>query len=109
MAEEITNFQFNIPPVSRSRFIKYLSDKLNEALFIRDHYSVKFILKAFRIMKVDYEGYQPRINKLMARDDIINKKVQQIVNFDVDEIGINQELDEIVREGRRLYLAGNGI
>ncbi len=54
MAEEIMNFEFNIPPVSKARYIKYLSDKLNEALFIRDHYSVRYILKAFRILGVNF-------------------------------------------------------
>lgn len=68
MADEIMKFEFNIPPVSKARFVKYLSDKLNEALFIRDHYSVKFILRAFRSMQVHFEGYQPRINKLINRN-----------------------------------------
>lgn len=97
IAEEINKFDFNIPPVSKARFIKYLSDKLNEALFIRDHYSVKFILKAFRTMKVDFSGYMPRINKLNTRNDIISKKIENIANFEVDEYDINRELDEIVR------------
>lgn len=35
--------------------------------------------------------------------------MENILNFDTEEIGINHELDEIVREGLRLYLNGNGI
>lgn len=31
------------------------------------------------------------------------------MNFEVDELDINRELDEIVREGLRLYLSGNAI
>lgn len=29
IAEEIANFEFNLSPVTKQRFIKYLSDKLN--------------------------------------------------------------------------------
>lgn len=54
LAEEVAKFEFNLPPVSKMHFVRYLSHKLNEALFIRDHYSVKHILKAFIVMGVDY-------------------------------------------------------
>jgi mannitol/fructose-specific phosphotransferase system IIA component (Ntr-type) len=54
LAEQISQFQFNLSPVTKSRFIKYLSDKLNEALFIRDHYAVKYILMSLKSLKVDY-------------------------------------------------------
>lgn len=60
-------------------------------------------------MKVDFSGYIPRINKLNTRNDIIGKKIENITNFEVDEYDINRELDEIVREGLRVYLMGNGI
>jgi hypothetical protein len=45
----------------------------------------------------------------MTRNEIVGKKIEQIINFEVDEMDINRELDEIVREGLRLYLSGNGI
>jgi hypothetical protein len=46
MAMELKNFPFEVPPISRTHFIKFLDGKFNEALFIRDHYSVKYLLKA---------------------------------------------------------------
>lgn len=68
LANEIENFEYNIPPVSKSRFTKYLADKLNEALFIRDHYSVKYLLMAFKCLKIDSSGYQHRIDKVHLRN-----------------------------------------
>lgn len=60
-------------------------------------------------MQINFEGYEPRINKLVARNNIIGKKIEEIINFEIDEFDINHALDEIVREGLRLYLTGNGI
>ena len=60
-------------------------------------------------MQVEFTGYMPRINKLNTRNEIIAKKIENITNFEVDEYDINRELDEIVREGLRVYLTGNGI
>jgi len=42
------SFPFEIPPRTRVNFVFYLNKKLNEALLIRDHYSVKYILKSMK-------------------------------------------------------------
>ena len=109
LARRINEFPFNLPPSSIKRYIKYISDKLNEALFIRDHYAVRYILMAFNKLNVDYSGYIPRIRKVELRDTIVQSNIDNIFNFDVDETKISNMLDEMVREGLRLYLEGNGI
>jgi hypothetical protein len=61
----------NVPPISRHRFITFLSDKLNEALFIRDHYSVREIRKSFDAIGVEYNEYHSRLNMVEKRDEKI--------------------------------------
>lgn len=56
-AMKLKNFPFEVPPVSRTHFIRYLYEKFNEALFIRDHYSVKYLFKALRELEVSVDGY----------------------------------------------------
>lgn len=109
LAHRISDFPFNLPPSSIKRYIKYISDKLNEALFIRDHYAVRYILMAFRRLNVDFSGYLPRLKKVEHRDEIMEGNIEKIINFEVDENKINNMLDEMVREGLRLYLEGNAI
>lgn len=52
-----------------------MSDKLNEALFIRDHYSVRYILNAFKVLKINYDGYLPRLKKVDLRDMIYQNNI----------------------------------
>lgn len=75
LAHRISDFPFNLPPSSIKRYIKYISDKLNEALFIRDHYAVRYILMAFRRLNVDFSGYLPRLKKVEYRDEIMKDNV----------------------------------
>ena len=109
MAEEIAQFEFNLPPVSRQHYVKFLSDRLNEALFIRDHYAVKYIRKSLDRLEIDYEGYRDRLNKLQMRNEIIRAKFMKILNLEADETDLNEMLDEMVREGLRLYLCEEGV
>ena len=74
-------FELNIPPTTIFRFRNYISDKLNEALFIRDHYSVKYILMTFEELQINYNEYMPRIEKLNFRDDRVEKIVESIMNL----------------------------
>jgi hypothetical protein len=55
------------------------------------------------------EGYADRLQRLGLRDTIFGKRSEAILNFEIDESKINDELDELVREGLRLYLEGPGI
>jgi hypothetical protein len=48
MAAKIKKFPFEVPPRTRNNFVFYLNKKLNEALLIRDHYSVKYIIKSMK-------------------------------------------------------------
>ena len=50
-------FPFEVPPITRQHFIKYLYEKFNEALFIRDHYSVKYLYTALKELGGAVEGY----------------------------------------------------
>lgn len=61
---EIAEFNFALPPTTLNRFKIYLTDKLNEALFIRDHYSVKYIINVFNKLRINYDAYQSRLEKL---------------------------------------------
>lgn len=68
-------------PVTIKHFIKYVSDKLNEALFIRDHYSVKYLIKSFKKLGIDYHGYNNRIEKLKLRNTVLEKNICDVFNF----------------------------
>lgn len=93
LAEQIGKFEFNLSPVTKSHYIKYLSDKLNEALVIRDHYSVKYILMALKVLQVDLSGYESRIEIVHKRNQLFAKKIEEIYNFEIDEVDINYVLD----------------
>jgi len=49
------------------------------------------------------------MKKLQQRNIIYRKRAESIMNFDMDELNINEELDELVKEGLRLYLEGHGV
>lgn len=84
MAVKLKKFPFEVPPISRARFIKFLYEKFNEALFIRDHYSVKYLLKALVDLDSQVDGYTDRMNKLKQRNIIYRKRAENIMNFDMD-------------------------
>jgi hypothetical protein len=52
MAIVLKKFPFEVPPASRSHFVKFLYAKFNDALFIRDHYSVKYLLLALQALDI---------------------------------------------------------
>lgn len=74
MAMELKRFPFEIPPISRQHFIRYLCEKFNEALFIRDHYSVKYLFRALNELGVPVDGYFNRLEILKQRDYIFSKR-----------------------------------
>lgn len=92
-AMKLKQFPFEVPPISRQHFIRYLYQKFNQALFIRDHYSVKYLFKALTELQVSVEGYADRLDILKKRDFLYGKKAENILNFQIDEAKVNDELD----------------
>lgn len=60
-------------------------------------------------MGVPVDGYTDRLEILKQRDTIFGKRAENVLNLEIEEVRINEELDELVREGLRLYLEGHGI
>ena len=70
MAVKIKKFPFEVPPRTRNNFVFFLNKKLNEALLIRDHYSVKYIIKSMKELEIPYPGYFERLERVQRRDDL---------------------------------------
>ena len=58
-------------------------------MFIRDHYSVKYLLKALVDLDAQVDGYAERMDKLKQRNIIYRRRAENVMNFDMDELNIN--------------------
>lgn len=60
-------------------------------------------------LRESIEPFAERLNILKKRDILLKKRSEDVLNFGLDQDKINDELDDVVREGLRLYLEGPGL
>lgn len=54
---------------------------------------MKYLFKAIKDLGIPYEGYIERLNKLNVRNQMFINRAENILNFNIDEMDINLELD----------------
>ena len=60
-------------------------------------------------LRESIEPFAERLNILKKRDILLKKRSEDVLNFGLDQDKINDVLDDVVREGLRLYLEGPGL
>lgn len=60
-------------------------------------------------LEIPLDGYSERLVKVQQRNKIFASRADNLLDLSIEEQDINNELDELVKEGLRLYLQGEGV
>ncbi|KRX04001.1 hypothetical protein PPERSA_12448 [Pseudocohnilembus persalinus] len=112
LCQEIQDQQYEFPLKLLEELSEFIWNKLNEAVLIRDHYSISYLGDCCEIIGLDVQYFKDKFQKVDQRLKNIIQRVEKLFNLDEDQLkenDFNKELDELVKETLRLDLRGYPI
>lgn len=72
--------------------------KLNEAILVRDHYATSYLTFAAFSLEMDVSIFKEKYSQISKRMQRLERKINALLNFQVEESKINSELDNLISE-----------
>jgi hypothetical protein len=88
--------EFEYPLQLLEEFHKIITDKLNSALTVRDHYSIYYLIAGGRKISLKQYYFIPRLEEAENRQKKIQERMKEVLSLNYDETKINEELDELI-------------
>ncbi|CAD8200742.1 unnamed protein product [Paramecium pentaurelia] len=109
ITEEIKTFQYNISHTIVNQLLQMIWSKLNDAILFRDNYSISFLTFSSFNLGMDITIFKEKYVKLSRKLQLIENRINKLLNFQIEESKINKELDDLISLCHRLDIRGTPI
>ncbi|KAM3132708.1 hypothetical protein pb186bvf_015136 [Paramecium bursaria] len=109
ICQQLDEFPYQMPQKIILQIQEWVWNKLNDAILIRDHYAISYLTFAAFYLQTDNTIFQERYFKLAKRIQLLEDRINRLLNFEIQEINLNQELDNLLGECHRLDIRGQPV
>lgn len=82
---------------------------MNEMLFFRNHKNITKVSEAAAFIGLSLDKYKERLSVLGDRKFVFIHRLHKFLNFELNQMDLVSEIEDIVKESLRLSLGGPAI